>query len=364
MMDLLLDTRYFYNNTLSGQEKRLYRFMASLLLERRYKFYYVIDPALLPDDKSPEIPRFFLSFGPSDESCDLEKTIEALHWDFPEIFYANALFFEVDPDYLVHLGGKRMPVYTDEEIDEISRALHALSHRFDLISDEFELELAVHDYITREFDYDDLVDERTGREYKECFNVVGLIKRGVGVCGALSFLMQFILQQHGITVANIVKALADDDEIYHSWLAVRIDGKFYHVDITFDEAESTSPDEPQYTSFNITDDEIFETHSALGDAYPNIVCNSIDANYYVRKGLYFKTAEALIQAMKDFIFRYRDSSRDTLYFYFRTPHITEAREITAKLKEVAEYAKGLGITFRDIEVGVNSQGYGAVSFLM
>lgn len=361
--NLRLETRYFYNYTLTKAEQRLYRFMLDLVLNRQYKFYYVIIPELLPDDKNPDVPRFFAVIEGEDEGeLDLYKTTDAVHWDFPEIFYANAMELELDADYLVHIGGKSMPTYTDKEIDEINAKLYEISHRFDLISDEFELELAVHDYITREFDYDDILDERDGKDYQEGFNVVGLIKRGVGVCGALSFLMQFILQQHGIMVANIVKTLPDDELEYHSWLVVRIDGKFYHLDITFDETKTKTLDEPQYTSFNLTDAEIFETHGALGEAYPGIVCNSTDANYYVKKGLLFESLDLLVEATKKFLFTYKDTKKNMLYFYFRTPNITNASVITARFDEIIAYAKALGMKIGESGACVDGLGYGALNF--
>ncbi len=363
--DLRLDTRYFYNYTLTKAEQRLYRFMLDLILNKRYKFYYVIIPEFLPDDKNPDIPRFFAIIDGEDEGAlDLYKTAEAIHWDFPEIFYTDAMNIKLDKDYLVHIGRKSKPLYTNVEIDEISAKLYEISHRFDLITDEFELELAVHDYITREFDYDLLVDERTGRDFQEAFNVVGLIKKGVGVCGALSFLMQFILQQHGIMVANIVKTLPDDNLVYHSWLAVQIDGSFYHLDITFDETETKSLDEPQYTSFNVTDDEFFETHGALGESYPGIVCSSTEANYYVKKGLFFESLDLLIEATKRFLFAHKDTKKNMLYFYFRTPDITEASVITARFDEVIAYASGLGMKIGKSDACVNGLGYGALAFSM
>ena len=76
----------------------------------------------------------------------------------------------------------------------------------------------------------------------------------------------------------------------HMWNIVGLDGDFYHLDVTWDDPVSPESgengDDPIYTYFNITDEEIKITHSQF---FKDIVCSSQQENYFTKKGLLFNS---------------------------------------------------------------------------
>lgn len=344
-----LECRYNYTRMNDG-EKRLYLFMVERILKHELRFYYISIYAyeqIFTDgnqtiDKT--LPVFTYDF---DDYIDVAKVYDGIIWDWPELFYIARSDLSFEREYLLTVGGG-VAEYTDDEIREINARLDEISYKFDGIRDEFELELAVRDYIVNDYDYDYDNGAYDGREHSELFTVVGLLKKHKGICGGLSLLMQYILQQHGILVANIVSEPTEEYES-HSWLIVRINGAFYHVDLTFDEFYSKASDEPQYTYFNITDDEIIADHNYAKDEYPDLPCTSTAENYYYKKGLFFATADDACASISSFI-QSNYLNQGQIPFYFRMKDDLSADVIERAIPKIAQ-KKVHSYTFSHTEDG-------------
>ncbi|MBO5312784.1 MAG: transglutaminase domain-containing protein [Clostridia bacterium] len=319
---LHLETRYYYS-TLTFDEKELYRFMVLCYLDIEPVFNYAYSEDIIPKTKKAQsLPTFIYDI---ENPVEIAKVFEAIIWDWPELYYVTreALSF-VPPTSIVIADGKLQ--YTKREIKQINKRLEEIIHIFDGIEDPFELELAVHDYILKSFDYDD-TDRYEGREDDEMFTVVSLVKKGKGVCAALTRMAQLILQRHGIPVANIIADSIgpDGSRELHSWLAVKIGDSYYHLDITANECMHGEIEYPPYKSFNLTDEEVMKNSTFSHEKYPTIVCNSTEYNYYHRRGLYFRTLQEIENGVKSFA---RDKVGKTghHFYYFRTPKDLNERE--------------------------------------
>ena len=328
MRELHLETRYRYS-LLSDQEKALYLRMVECLFRHETSFI------LTPEE---------LAVSPY-------AVFEAIGLDFPELFavsYADLILSaptEEDEDPFAPIIWRYeladYPVYTPEEYDELEKKLDDFLHLFDGIDDPFELEVAVYDYVIEHFAYAyhalPTLDEVEGhnlalteREDMEIFSVAGPLKTGYGVCAAYTRLVQFVLQQHGVPVAFMVApSMGDDGEantsIYHAWLAVKIDGEYYHLDVTFDDTDGNDEDNFPYAHFNITDDEVDDDHilTQMGYAYPDVVCRATAANYYRRRGLYFETAEEVALAAFRFANDWDGVTEERTFYCRFTPGITD-----------------------------------------
>lgn len=330
-MDLKLELRYYYS-TLNDCEKKFYILMAESFFQRKFKIIYGMFPDLAPTGgEFDAMPRFFYDMG---EYPDFIKVYHSVIWDFPELFYVSNQKIRYDAEgYYLEFGGSPND-YTDGEIDEINAWLDSFYHKFDHITDDFELELTVHDYILKSFDYEYEDDKLSGRSFDEIFTVVGFMKTGEGVCAAFARLMQYVLVRRGIPVVNLLADTYNEDGSLgdsHSWLAVKLDGNYYHVDITFDEADTKDPSLPQYCYFNITDDEIKESRAFSHEEYPNIVCNCTDYYYYRKMGLYFEDCEGLKLKYKEFENANRGCG-ETRYFYIWTSEKLSCADVTATVK--------------------------------
>ncbi len=335
--NLCLECRYNYNNTLlNDDEREFYVFVVKCLLNLQFSF--------IPPDKC-NIDRIY-------------KILEAIEEDFPEIFYLDL------PGAFFDLGGimkvSHMP-YSRAEILAIWDKLDETLHRFDHISDPFLLELAVHDYIIESFDYEEKHKVMRGRKFRELFSIAAPLKRGKGVCAALTKIIQYVLTKRGIPVAYMVgygypaesiknnPELLNDHLSAHAWLAIKLEDSYYHLDITANEGLSKEPDEPQYLSFNITDEELFQTTWYDTSAFPGIKCNDKKYNYYRHMNRIFDSHDEVVNAVCEFADLHKDSEKTPLYFAFQLRDGADDTDMPALTKILLKELRGKNITAFSME---------------
>lgn len=125
------------------------------------------------------------------------------------------------------------------------------------------------------------------------YEATGALVDHLAVCSGFAKATQLLLQRCGIMAAlltGISRSADGRDESWgsHAWLAVRIDGRFYHMDPTWtsmgrDDMGLTS--EVCYDYFGLTDREIARTHQATTCPFAPPTCDSMMAEYYRREGL-------------------------------------------------------------------------------
>ena len=135
---------------------------------------------------------------------------------------------------------------------------------------EFERELILHDRLADHIAYED--GDRVHDAY-------GALVNGKAVCDGYTKAFQYLLQRVGIQ-SFMVTGTGNGGK--HAWNIVRIDGKYYNVDLTWDDQES----DIIYTYFNITDEEIKSLSHILDKESEDFapVCTSSDANYFAVYG--------------------------------------------------------------------------------
>ena len=324
--DFNLEKRYFFSR-LCDMEKDFYVFLLENLLKNQRKMFFLADKRWWPEcEKHPELECFEYGKYENWFDIDIQKVYRSIIWDCPELYYVAYDDLSLGLDAIISIGADT-PTYTDDEICEINKLLYGILHNFDHITDPFELELEVHDYIVRSFDYSDTYEQGTEheeREFQEIFTPVGLIKTGRAVCYGISRLAQFIFQRRGLEVANVLAdAGSPDNKCGHAWLAIKLGGNWYHLDVTYNESSSTDIDIPQYCYFNVTDEDVRDTHfHSLDEECPDIVCNSTEYNYYHKMGLYFTEPEQITEKITHILKENGDKHR---FLYIRvSPELNEA----------------------------------------
>ncbi len=339
--DFHLENRFYYSR-LNPSEKHLYVFMVELLLKRQRQFLYTFDAQIF---STCEEYKGLPSFSYKDESDDINyyTVFEAIRWDCPEFYFIS--MGDLDWNNLIITLGTNQCPYTDEEMDEIDNKLYGILHNFDHITDPFELELEVHDYITRNFDYEynfapEDTESHHGREYEEIFTPVSLIKTGRGVCGGIIRLAQFIFQRRGLEVVNILaKAGEEGNKHEHSWLGIKLGGHYYHLDITFNEGSTNDKTLAPYEYFNVPTDEILDSHDFTAEDYPEIICDHTEYNYYNKFGLYFETYEQITLGVEKHLDSIPFKHGETYHFYFKHPRSLDVEKITTALWRAIEHKK-------------------------
>lgn len=139
---------------------------------------------------------------------------------------------------------------------------------------QFDIELLFHDRIAEKVEY---------AESANAHNAYGALVEGVSVCEGYAEALQYLLHRAGIesflaigSSINVSTGLPED----HEWNYVKIDGKWYQTDATWDDQGDVC-----HAYFNLSDDLINKDHTATETVYPLPECNSLDAFYYtVRPG--------------------------------------------------------------------------------
>ena len=105
---------------------------------------------------------------------------------------------------------------------------------------EREIAAFFHDYICENFEYDSSLEN-------DC--LYSILRDGVGTCRAYSMLYIALLRESEIDATYAVC-----DEIKHMWVIARIDGAWYHFDVTWDDGGKGCEASRKY--FMLTDSEM------------------------------------------------------------------------------------------------------------
>lgn len=253
------------------------------------------------------------------------KTLSDLYFmvrmDCPEIFwsvkfsyryYRDSEHAEMIPEYL----------FKKNQIIEHQKALESrikkLARQAENMSEK-EKELFVHDFICQNVRYDKL---------KKAYSheIIGPLSQGVGVCEGIAKSVKILCDALGIWC---IIALCDNNpekgiKYRHMWNVVRIEGKYYHLDATFD--NSLSKEEViRYDYVNLSDGQIFKDHEP--PIYKLPACSDGDHTYYREKKLswtkYEDVRKRAAQAVK---------KGKVLVFHWRGGYLT--REVLKELFEI------------------------------
>lgn len=96
---------------------------------------------------------------------------------------------------------------------------------------EEETALALHDWLTDNAYYDITFSA------PDCYDAAGVLVNGTGVCDSYSKAYVLLLNTAGIEAKRVtgMAVRADGSQESHSWNLVKMDGKWYQVDVTWDD---------------------------------------------------------------------------------------------------------------------------------
>lgn len=134
-------------------------------------------------------------------------------------YKTNGCVLSLTPQYTMTMEEYKGAVtYCTERV----RAIATLSEHF---ASEVEKALFLHDFICENFEYDD--------ELKND-DIYDFLLTGRGTCEAYMLLYTAVLRECGIE-----SHFAASDSLTHIWNIVRLDGEWYHVDLTWDDSASS-----------------------------------------------------------------------------------------------------------------------------
>lgn len=257
---------------------------------------------------------------PAIDGSELYDVFFQLRLDHPEIFWATSFkykFFKGSPNYIF------IPEYIFEK-NKIREHQKALKARVDKLArpaknfSDIEKEKYVHDFICENVRYDKL---------KKAYSheIIGPLGQGVGVCEGIAKSVKILCD--ALNLWCIIAICGNNPEkgikYRHTWNIIRLDGKYYHLDATFDNTLGAGA-QIRYDYFNLCDKSVFRDHQPLIAPAPE--CTDAQHFYYREKKLSFTKVEdvykrALQTAKKG----------KTFTFHWRGGYLT--REVFGELLE-------------------------------
>ncbi len=218
---------------------------------------------------------------------DLLKAFYAMDYENPQFFWlASGCSWTYSSKIL-----KVYPKYarTKTEMNTIKPKLEAAAQKIIdealEIDDLFERVVYLHDAITHNTDY-----TSSGGEYKR--DADGPLLNGKALCEGYSKAFAYLCQSVGIECICVEGSSEGD----HMWNMVKLEGKWYHVDVTFDDPVGYGA-EPRYDYFCVTSKKILQTHK-LDNPFTVPAATATKYNYYVAMDIpMFKSSDEAFEAL-------------------------------------------------------------------
>ncbi|MBQ7901619.1 MAG: hypothetical protein IJ365_06630 [Clostridia bacterium] len=152
-----------------------------------------------------------------------------IYWD---VYFNNPTYYYVggQVQWYETLSGfvtEIVPQYTDTDkskIDAYMQELRAATDEILLYTDDamsdFEKVMAVHDYMVLNYKYDETLENHS----------ITIMTTKTGVCQAYAYAFKHVMNELDIDCAYV-----SSEQMNHAWNLVKIDGKWYHLDMTWDD---------------------------------------------------------------------------------------------------------------------------------
>lgn len=187
------------------------------------------------------------------------------------------------------------------EAKQLNQKVDSILNGITVDMNEFEKIRYIHDTINKLCVYG---ESSTGNKD----SAYGCLIEGKAICEGYSKAFLLLCNRAGIDSTIVTgTATADNGEVSsHMWNMVMIGGKWYHIDLTWDDPTLKPLDKNyvRYDFFNVTDSEISQTHTIIKNKfydYPKAY--SAEYNYFVYYGYcgidYDSSYEAMEKAVAD-----------------------------------------------------------------
>lgn len=192
----------------------------------------------------------------------LDNIFKAILEDHPEIFYVKSY-----SGILYPIGARITPeyLYSQDEIRHLQRICQerrkwVMENR--IVTGELQTVRRVHDVLSYNIQY-----QETG---PEAHSILGPVVKGIGVCEGFAKAMKYILDAYDIPCILICGYARPSDgspEEAHCWNLVQIQGRWRHVDLTFDNTIAPGR-QLRYDYYLLNDLQISKDHRWELDKYP------------------------------------------------------------------------------------------------
>lgn len=242
-----------------------------------------------------------------------------LFWIAPDVKYEQRRFSDKITMNLKYFYDRNKANYM---LAEVEAALKIMSSELSSDWSEPQKAESLYTQLVRSVTYDE--DEANQRD------VYGALVKNRATCVGYAAAYQLLLLYNGID-ASTVSGISDS--IGHAWNIVNLDGKYYYSDPTFGEVVGTGMEE-LIESFDVEavrygnmfmDEQTATMSRDINEVqvYSPVECNSLEADYFVRRGLMLNTANAndVVDVIYPEIEKAVQEKASTFQFRFESPEL-------------------------------------------
>lgn len=221
----------------------------------------------------------FYGYPADDKVFDI---VQRVVYEHPEFFWIDDSFLGRSypkgyTDMELNLRGDELPIGRIREMcDEVSEQADRIIHNIPVGASDWEKILFVHDEIVRNTWYQD------GDEDEFTDTVYGCLVNGRTQSAGYAQAFQYIMERMGFECGMFSNG-------GHTWNYIRLDGKYYWIDLAYDDPDFGEDVYYNYTHnyFMCDDGHLSENHDlSKGDNRFVPKCDSFDKYFYIVDGSY------------------------------------------------------------------------------
>ncbi|MGE5614750.1 MAG: transglutaminase domain-containing protein [Bacillota bacterium] len=222
--------------------------------------------------------------------------------------------------------------------EALNKARHIVAGSISADMSDFQKEKILHDYIVNNtrYDYENYLNNTLS---DESFEEYGCLVLGVAVCQGYSEAMKLLCDLSGIE-CMIVGGETNNEGRWesHSWNIVKIDGSYYHLDVTNDDPiMADGSNVLKYDYFNLSDDEMAIENRWDRSKYP--ACRSLKGGYHHMNGLIAENKKEFEQKVAEAISNRKPAIELKVLDYSKTRYSdTSIRNTIIKSGAVSKYS--------------------------
>ena len=179
---------------------------------------------------------------------DVRQIFETLFYSEAELFFLSGGYFytlsngiaQTVSSICVELPApatdaevKQVRETTTAQLAEFHERANEILAKVDRKTSDWEKVAFIHDYVALHYDYDHRVySEDPDEKAQAVYDAYNMLKEGIGVCQAYSLLTRYLLKKLGIECECV-----SCDGLNHEWNIVKLDGSWYHMDVTWDDRD-------------------------------------------------------------------------------------------------------------------------------
>lgn len=261
-----------------------------------------------------------------------ERIFDAMTKDNPLIYYLNQSACSCASDMFGHFAICPQYFFQKEKVKEYNRKIekevNCLAGKLSLTAGtDYEKETKIHDWLCLNIMYDDEgTDKSKPMRMIASHNIIGVFAHHRAQCEGIAKAVKVLL--NAVDVKCIVvtgESVKNGKRVPHAWNMVNIEGKPYHLDVTWDiGAIGSSFKRIPYDYFNLSDQLIEKAHKA-DTGLPK--CSSMQHNYFTVNKITFRLKSQLLSYIEKAL------QAGSTEFYFR---IEGRRKVSDMAEEICD----------------------------